>query len=99
MKGGQASDLGPMTRRVIYHGQVQGVGFRATTHHLAGGFRVDGFVRNLPDGTVELVAQGEAGEVAGLLAAVAERFAGYIERAEEKPATQDFSGKGFTIRY
>ena len=45
-------------RRIIFHGRVQGVGFRYTTHRIARGFPVTGFVRNLTDGTVELVACG-----------------------------------------
>ena len=46
-------------RRVYYSGQVQGVGFRYTTHRLAQGFEVTGYVRNLDDGSVELLAEGE----------------------------------------
>ena len=41
---------------VIYSGQVQGVGFRYTTSRIAAGHAVVGFVKNLTDGTVELVA-------------------------------------------
>ena len=48
---------------MIYHGRVQGVGFRATTRCLATGFQVSGYVKNLDDGTVEVVASGRAEEV------------------------------------
>ncbi len=65
-------------KRVLYRGEVQGVGFRYTTRRIAGGFAVDGTVRNLPDGRVELVAEGEAGEVERFLAAVAQRMANHI---------------------
>src|SRR6187455_864933 len=47
-------------RRVWYEGRVQGVGFRYTARGLAGGFPVSGYVRNLDDGRVELVAEGDA---------------------------------------
>lgn len=51
-------------RRAIYFsGQVQGVGFRITVEGLATRFAVSGFVRNLPDGRVELVVEGGRGEL------------------------------------
>ncbi len=70
----------PVSRRVLYSGDVQGVGFRYTTKGLARGFAVTGYVRNLPGGDVELVAEGEADEVENFLSAVARQMAGYIER-------------------
>lgn len=56
--------------KVLYAGRVQGVGFRATTAGLARGFAVDGSVRNLEDGRVEVVARGEAAEVEAFLEAI-----------------------------
>lgn len=52
---------------VLYSGRVQGVGFRATVRHLARGYDVTGAVRNLPDGRVELVAEGMKDELQALL--------------------------------
>jgi acylphosphatase len=49
--------------QVFYSGQVQGVGFRYTVKTVAAGFEVSGMVRNLPDGSVELVAEGSADEL------------------------------------
>ena len=46
-------------KRVLYSGRVQGVGFRYTTQALAAGHPIAGYVRNLPTGEVELVAEGE----------------------------------------
>ncbi len=48
---------------VYYSGQVQGVGFRFTCRQLASRHVVGGFVRNLPDGRVELVAEGDRRQV------------------------------------
>ena len=46
-------------QRYIVTGKVQGVGYRYWTHHTASMFGLKGWVRNLPDGTVELVAEGD----------------------------------------
>ena len=88
-----------MTKRVIYEGRVQGVGFRYGAKDLARGYDVLGTVRNLGDGTVELVVAGEAGEVAEFLrelredAAVGHHIKGVSE--EEIAPLPDL--KGFAI--
>ena len=85
-------------KRVHYSGTVQGVGFRYTAQGLAQGFAVAGHVRNLPDGRVELLAEGEADQVDGFLAAIAQRMAGYIEDVaitDEAPS----GVTGFRIRH
>ncbi len=56
-----------IARRVIFEGRVQGVGFRYTVKDLARGFDVSGWVRNLPDGNVELRMMGDADELDALL--------------------------------
>jgi acylphosphatase len=70
------------SRRVLYSGRVQGVGFRYTAHELAQRRGLTGFVRNLPDGRVELVAEGTAEQLTGLMHDIAEGMAGYIEDAD-----------------
>ena len=89
--------MATVRKRVLYAGHVQGVGFRYTTQGIARGFPVAGFVRNLPDGRVELVAEGEADGVRAFLAAVAGRWADVVTDAVEtdEPA-QGLAG--FTIR-
>jgi len=59
-------------RQVFYKGRVQGVGFRYTCKQLARGYEVVGWIRNLPDGRVELQCSGETDEVGGFLEAIAE---------------------------
>ena len=54
-------------------GVVQGVGFRYTTHRLAQGLPVSGYVKNLPSGEVELLAQGEPEIVNELQERIAEK--------------------------
>ncbi|MCL4107119.1 UNVERIFIED_CONTAM: hypothetical protein GTU68_039111 [Idotea baltica] len=70
---------GPIeTHRVVFHGRVQGVGFRWTTKRVAKRFPVTGYVRNQPDGTVELMVQGAASAIAGVISAVIEAMAANI---------------------
>ncbi len=82
--------------RVIFRGQVQGVGFRYTARHIAGSYAVMGYVENEPDGSVELIAEGERGEVEAFVGAVAREMAPYIRKqgvAWEVP-TGEFDGFG-----
>ncbi len=62
-----------MNRRrmqIFYSGCVQGVGFRYTAKTVAAGFEVTGVVRNLPDGRVELIAEGAPEELDGFRGAI-----------------------------
>ena len=54
--------------RAVVTGRVQGVAFRASTVDEARGHGLTGWVRNRPDGSVELEAQGDEVQVAALLA-------------------------------
>ena len=67
-----------MTTLVYYSGQVQGVGFRASAAGIARRYTVAGWVRNLPDRRVELLAEGEPTEVESFLADIRTRMADYI---------------------
>ena len=86
-------------RRVFFSGRVQGVGFRMTARRLASGFDVGGWVQNLPDGRVELVVQGESGEVRRFLEALRAEFARNLRGVEElvEPFDPEIR-KGVTIR-
>jgi acylphosphatase len=81
--------ISPVGVLVHYTGRVQGVGFRAMAAHIAFGFPVTGWVRNLPDGRVELLAEGNRADVENYLDAVRQQFAGYIaaESADWREAT------------
>ena len=86
------SESRPIRCEVFYSGRVQGVGFRWNACSIARGFAVTGFVRNLPDGRVHLVAEGERGDVERFLAAIADSMAGNIRHAQMEvgPATGEY---------
>jgi len=68
---------------VCYSGQVQGVGFRYEVRQVARDYRVTGYVENLADGRVHLLAEGERGEVGRFLEGVRHALGAYIRHAEE----------------
>jgi acylphosphatase len=72
-----------MRRRVVVRGRVQGVGFRWFVREHAQALRLAGWVRNLPDGMVELEVEGSDEKVAELLGHVAEGPDGAVVAAVE----------------
>ena len=82
----------PARAQVHYRGQVQGVGFRYTTAAIARQFDVTGTVRNLPDGRVELLAEGRREDVDAFLQRIAERMKGYITDADVQWSAADAKG-------
>ena len=77
--------------KLLFSGHVQGVGFRATTANIARGFNVAGHVKNLPDGQVECVAEGERDEVKRFRKEVESRMSGFIRdvAASDEPPRHD----------
>jgi acylphosphatase len=70
---------------VLYSGRVQGVGFRATVRGIARGYEVTGTVCNLPDGRVELIAEGGREELKAFLLGIAEsELSGFIAQQHEE---------------
>ena len=69
--------------RVVYSGQVQGVGFRYTVKSAAAGFDVTGTVRNLPGGAVELVAEGAQAELEAFRQAIRQSGLDHFIRDED----------------
>lgn len=64
----------------LVSGNVQGIGFRATTRYLASQLGLKGTVRNLPDGSVEIYAQGRKEQLEALIKRLKqEAFPGYID--------------------
>jgi acylphosphatase len=73
-----------IAKLVHYTGRVQGVGFRATAASIARSRPITGWVRNLPDGRVELLAEGEEGDVHAFLDAVRAYWGDHIANEQEQ---------------
>ena len=84
-------------RQVFYEGRVQGVGFRFTVKQLSRGYEVTGWVRNLPDGRVELHCSGACAEVDAFLQEIAEsELKSHIRGVTSVPITA-LAARGFEI--
>ena len=88
---------------VHFSGHVQGVGFRYVTREIAMNHPVVGYVRNLSDGRVRLIAEGPPEALEAFVNAVVERMREHISNhgVESGPATGEFGTPGvdaFLIR-
>jgi acylphosphatase len=96
------SILGQMmiSLQVFYEGHVQGVGFRFTVRHIAKGFDVTGWIRNLPDGRVELQVTGDEEEVRAFLDQVGQsELHSLIREQTENKLDEPVAARGFEIRH
>ena len=64
---------------IFYSGTVQGVGFRYTTQRQAEGLHLTGWVKNLSDGRVEILVEGELESIKKLCSHLDGHFEGYIK--------------------
>ena len=71
--------MGNIAKHVVYKGRVQGVGFRFTAQRIAMRYELSGFVKNLPDGSVEMFAQGHPDDIADALRDIDESFGAYLK--------------------
>ena len=84
---------------VYYDGRVQGVGFRFTAEYIAQQLKVTGWVKNLPDGRVEVIAEGLEDSLVEFLDRIRKRMAHYI--FNKTVEWQEYKGefKDFGIRF
>lgn len=84
---------------VYYSGRVQGVGFRFTAQALAVDLGLTGWVKNLPDGGVELVCEGKQEKLDKFLVKIDTEFSRYIRQKDVNwmSATGEFNS--FEIRF
>jgi acylphosphatase len=86
--------------QVFFEGNVQGVGFRWSVRHIAKGFDVTGWVRNLFDGRVEMQVSGEEDEVRAFLDALAQsELRAHIRKQMEDKLPEPVNARGFEIRH
>jgi acylphosphatase len=88
-----------VAKHVIFIGRVQGVGFRFTVHRMANRHQLTGFVRNLPDGTVEMLAQGPARDIDDCVRDIRDYFDDYIRDTEIQEIPPDPKNKDFRITF
>ena len=88
-----------VARRYVIAGRVQGVGFRWFTHDTAAIEGLHGWVRNLADGSVEVVVEGETSAVDRLEAAVRRGpSSARVERFDVEELAPGGRTTGFEIR-
>ncbi|MHC4062527.1 MAG: acylphosphatase [Planctomycetota bacterium] len=87
------------TKHIIFIGRVQGVGFRFTAHRVASRYQLTGWVRNLPDGTVEMVAQGPPDSISDCVQDIEESFTGYLRETKVDEITTDAHYEDFRITF
>jgi len=86
-------------RTVLFSGRVQGVGFRYTACRIASRFRVTGYVKNLPDGRVELVVESEPPEAARFVEAISDEMGEYVRDAQQQDAEATGEFHRFDVRF
>jgi Acylphosphatases len=79
---------------IYYSGSVQGVGFRYMAQSAAQTLGIDGWVKNLEDGRVEVVCEGPEAELNRFLEKIKSLFGAYIRdvRIESQDPTGEFAG-------
>jgi acylphosphatase len=86
--------------QVLFEGNVQGVGFRWSVKRIAKGFDVTGWVRNLPDGRVELQVCGEDAEVRTFIDAIGQsELRAHIRKQHQTTLAEPPAAHGFEIRH
>ena len=90
--------MGRGRMQIFYSGHVQGVGFRYTVKRVAAGFELAGTVRNLSDGRVELVAEGDVMELKAFQQAIRDEGLAHFIRDEQIEWSEAQGGsRGFEI--
>jgi acylphosphatase len=83
---------------IVFGGNVQGIGFRYTAHRIAVRYNLTGYVRNAPNGSVELHLQGHPKDIEGCLEDIKETFERYIKNVDIEDAAFNPEYDSFMIR-
>lgn len=84
---------------VYYSGDVQGVGFRFTTERIANDLGLTGWVRNLKDGRVEALAEGDESRLGEFCDKIGARMGRYISDADIKWREAEGEFKNFDVAF
>lgn len=82
---------------IFYSGMVQGIGFRYTTHRIAVSLGLKGWVRNLPDGRVEILTEGRKDAIESLMKELGTHFGSYIRDKQYTPQNAQGQFKDFQV--
>ncbi|MBN1807409.1 MAG: acylphosphatase [Sedimentisphaerales bacterium] len=88
-----------IAKLITFTGRVQGVGFRFTAHRAAHRRQLAGYVRNMPNGSVEMLAQGNPAEIDDCIQDIKEYFSGYIKEAKIQEIPVDTRYTDFQITF
>ena len=88
-----------IAKHIVFSGRVQGVGFRFTALNIANRYGLKGYVRNLPDGDVEMLAQGTAEMIDDCVRDLQDSFVGTISHIDIEEATPDPKLTDFRITF
>ena len=91
--------MSEVARYITFTGRVQGVGFRFTALRVANRLGLTGWVRNLPDGGVEMVVQGTLGDIEHCIRDMEETLTGYITETKIEEISSDSKYKDFKITF
>lgn len=84
--------------RIIFSGRVQGVGFRYRSKYAADGYGVTGWIRNEPDGTVLMEAQGSNDQINDMLKVINQSAYIMIDKLDRQEIPLHPEERGFHIR-
>jgi len=88
-----------IAKHIVFVGRVQGVGFRFTAFHSANRYKLTGFVRNCPDGTVEMLAQGLATDIDDCIREIKGSFSSYIRETKIEEIPLETQYRDFKITF
>ena len=83
----------------FFHGMVQGVGFRFAAERIARRLPVTGYVRNLSNGQVEVLVEGEEKTLQEFLVAIRDAFQSYVRKTDTDWGEATGEYKGFGIKF
>ncbi len=91
--------MNQVAKHIVFTGRVQGVGFRFTSLRAANRYGLTGQVRNLPNGGVEMIAQGRSDDIDDCIREIQESLSGYITETEVEEIGFDSQYNDFKITF